>query len=282
MVERGLVLAGGGVAGIAWELGVLLGIRDAAADLRPAIVDADLIVGTSAGSTVAAQIGAATDLADLFARQLSPVSSEIEVDFDTEKLMAEFAGAAAGASSREEMLRRVGAWALAAATVAEPLRRAAVAGRLLHQTWPEREILIPAVDTLTGELIVFDRHSGVTMTDAVTASCAVPGVWPPVTISGHRYMDGGTRSGTNADLAIGCDRILVLTPSVAGLDSPMDHLAEEIESLHPAEVFVVHADDASIEAFGPNPLSPGTRAPAARAGRAVGAAIAGQVASFWR
>jgi NTE family protein len=279
--RRALVLAGGGVAGIAWELGVLLGIRDSAAALRPAVVDADVVVGTSAGSTVVAQITAGTDLEQLFERQLQDTSSEIEVDVNTDALLAGFAAAAAGASSAGEIRRRIGALALRTPTVDESVRLAAVRGRLLDFRWPDREILIPAVDVETGELIIFDRTSGVSLVDAVAASCAVPGVWPPVTIAGRRYMDGGMRSGTNADLAAGADRILVITPTPAGVQSPADHLADEIDQLGKDKVLVIYADEASLAAFGTNPLSPATRAPAAAAGRAVGRRSAAAVAAFW-
>jgi NTE family protein len=171
--------------------------------------------------------------------------------------------------------------ALAAQTVAEPLRRAAVAARLPATDWPQRQVLIVAVDAGTGDLAVFDRASGVGLVDAVTASCAVPGVWPPVSINGRRYIDGGARSITNADLAAGCDRVLVITPTLPGAPSLTGSLNEEIEGLAPAQVFVVYADQDSIEAFGRNPLSPATRGPAARAGRTRGRDLADTVAAFW-
>jgi NTE family protein len=280
-MSRALVLAGGGVAGIAWELGVLLGIRDGAPTLNPAVVDADVIVGTSAGSTVAAQISAGTDLEQLFDRQLQPTSSEIEVDVDAEALMARFAAARVGASSATEVRRRIGDLALSTSTVDESVRLAAVRGRLLEERWPDRDLVIPAVDAQTGEVVIFDRTSGVSLVDAVAASCAVPGVWPPVSINGRRYMDGGTRSGTNADLAGPADRILVITPTPAGTQSALDHLDEEIHQLGEDKVMVVYADEASIAAFGNSPLSPATRRPAALAGREAGRAAAASVAGFW-
>ncbi|MET3804701.1 NTE family protein [Nakamurella sp. UYEF19] len=281
MVQRALVLAGGGVAGIAWELGVLLGIREGATDLAPPVEDADLVVGTSAGSTVAAQISTGTDLQSLYDRQLLPTSSEIEVDFDLEAMMATFAEALAASTSPEDMRRRIGALALAADTVTEAMRKRAVGGRLLVQQWSDRAVLIPAIDAETGELVVFTRESGVDLVDAVTASCAVPGVWPPATINGRRYIDGGTRSGTNADLALGADRVLIITPAVATAEPFADQLAQEIAELAPATVFVVSADDAALEAFGLNPLSPATRAPSATAGRALGNSVADRVKEFW-
>jgi len=276
-MKRGLVLAGGGVAGIAWELGVLRGVQDIDADLLSSLTAADVVVGTSAGSAVAAQITSGTALDDLYAAQLAEKSSEIEVDIDLEDLMARFAAAAAGATSAADARRRIGALALATPTVSEPARRAAVAARLPAAAWPGRVVLLPAVDAESGEPVIFTRDSGVALADAVAASCAVPGVWPPVTIGGRRYMDGGVRSATNADLAAGCDRILVIT----GAPPPWGSLDGEIELLKPAGVRVVHADAASLAAFGTNPLSPATRGPAARAGRRIGRAQAGDLALFW-
>lgn len=112
--------------------------------------------------------------------------------------------------------------------------------------------------------------------------CAVPGVWPPVTIKGHRYIDGGVWSGTNADLAAGCDRVLVVTPSQRTAPQPWGNLDDEIDQLSPADVQVVYANEASVVAFGANPLSPTTRNPVAREGRGIGRAEADVVGAFWR
>jgi NTE family protein len=280
-MPNALVLAGGGVAGIAWELGVLRGIQEIDSDLAARVIAADVVVGTSAGSAVAAQITSGADLAGLYAAQLSSTSHELEVDIDLDDLLARFAEAAAGAASPADMRRRVGTLALATPTVPEAARRGAVAARLPVPGWPDRVMLLPAIDAESGELTVFTRASGVELVDAVAASCAVPGVWPPVTIGAHRYIDGGVRSATNADLAVGCDRVLVITPALAGAPAPWGSLDDEIEQLKPAEVQVIYADADSLAAFGTNPLSPATRGPAARAGRQIGAARAASVAPFW-
>ncbi len=114
----------------------------------------------------------------------------------------------------DERRRRLGAMALAADTVDPDVRRAVLVGRLVGNEWPARSLLVTAVDAATGARRVLDRSSGVGLVDAVAASSAVPGVWPPVTIGGARYIDGGVWSVTNADLATGCDRVLVLAPIV--------------------------------------------------------------------
>ena len=99
--------------------------------------------------------------------------------------------------------------------MAEPVRRAVIAARLPSHEWPAHPLVVTAIDAHSGAFTRFDASSGVPLVDAVAASCAVPGVWPPVSIGGRRYIDGGVRSVTNADLASGCGRVLVLAPMPA-------------------------------------------------------------------
>jgi NTE family protein len=274
MGGQALVLGGGGVAGIAWTTGLLTGLADHGQDLT----GADLIIGTSAGSAVAAQVTGGLPLAELFARQAEPAhqTPEIPVDIDFEKFAADFGGALTGATNPAEVRRGVGQLALNAETVSEVDRRAVIEARLPSHDWPERRLVIVAVDAETGEPRRFDRASGVSLVDAVAASCAVPGVWPPVTIDGRRYVDGGVRSAENADYAAGSSRITVVAP--LGLDSPLPAekpLLTVLDELRAAgaEVALITPDEASIAAIGQNPLAPSTRTPAAEAGRAQGAAL---------
>ncbi|MEV6376986.1 patatin-like phospholipase family protein [Micromonospora musae] len=276
-----LVLAGGGVAGIAWELGVLRGLADADPALADRILAADLVVGTSAGSAVAAQITNGTPLDDLYAAQLRPETAEIEVDVDTEKLFADYGAVLTGVSDPAEARRRLGALALAAQTVEPAVRLAAIDARLPVKAWPGRDVRLPAVDAESGEVTVFTGDSRVSLRDAVAASCAVPGIWPPVAIGERRYIDGGVRSMTNADLAAGADRVLIIQPILEGTPQPWGNLDDEIAALAPAKVHVISADQASVDAFGTNALSPATRGPSAQAGRAVGKAHAEAVAALW-
>ncbi|MFF4891223.1 patatin-like phospholipase family protein [Micromonospora chersina] len=281
-MTNALVLAGGGVAGIAWELGVLRGLADADPTLADRILAADLIVGTSAGSSVAAQITSGVALDDLYAAQLRPETAEIEVDVNMEKLFADYAAALAGVTGPEDARRRLGGIALAAQTVDPVVRLAAIDARLPVKQWPDRRVLLPAVDAESGDEALFTRESGVTLRDAVAASCAVPGIWPPVAIGDRRYVDGGVRSMTNADLAAGADRVLIIQPTLADTPQPWGDLDAEIAALAPATVHVISADQASVDAFGTNALSPATRAASARAGRAVGGAHAAAVAAVWK
>lgn len=279
---RALVLGGGGVAGIAWELGILMGLYDAGVDVR----GADVIIGTSAGSVVGAQITSGTDLESLYASQLTPVeqSKELKVAFDPIKMMEAFSQAIAGAGSDLKAVRaRIGAYALTVPATPEAERRVIIETRLPVHTWPQQRLLITAVDTETGEEYIMDRASGVSLVDAVAASCAVPGIWPPVAIAGRRYMDGGVRSATNADLARGYERILILNPLGAnanffgaGIDSEAAALERE-----GSQVLVIAPDAASTTAIGLNPLDPATRQPSALAGRTQGRELAAPIAALW-
>ena len=282
-MKRGLVFAGGYVAGVAWEFGVLRGLQDVNADLLAKVIAADVVVGTSAGATVAAQITSRTALDTLYAAQLSQEPAEIAVDVDMPELMARLAKIAetTASASATDIRRQIGAMAVATqTTVDEPTYRASRAARLSGQTWSARDVRMVAVDTDSGEPKVFTRDSDVALVDAVAASSAFPGIWPPVTIGEHRYMDGAIRSPTNADLAAGCDRVLVLTPSSADSPRLFGSMEDEIKSLEPADVRVVYADAASLVAFGANPVSPSTRTPAAHAGRDLGRTLAADLEWF--
>ena len=294
--ERALVLGGGGSAGNAWEIGVIAGLFDAGLD----VTGADLIIGTSAGSTAAAQISSTTQPAELLAGildavpqpRIAPVGSDRgrvsnRQVADLLERTSEIIGAAEDAA---DMRRRMGAAALetdaAAGSSGQTQRRATVAARLSSQQWPQRPMLIVAVDAHTGEPVVFNRHSGVDLVDAVTASCAGPGV-PPHSVGDSRYIDGGYRSNENADLAAGYERVLVLSPLGGRSRAPLHwgiHLAVQVGELRArgSRVETILPDSNSRNAFGVNLMDPSTRPPAARAGYSQGRALAGQLTEFWR
>ncbi|MCL2585274.1 MAG: patatin-like phospholipase family protein [Streptosporangiales bacterium] len=266
--RRALVLGGGGLAGIAWMTGLLHGLAETGND----ITGADLVIGTSAGSTVAAQLTSGLPLASLYARQTDPAlqSAEIAPEIDFAVFADEMRRFTDGADTPEEMLRAAGAFALAARTVPEGRRREVIAGRLPAREWPAAWTLrITAIDCADGSLRVFDSSSGVPLVDAVAASCAVPGVWPPVTIGGRRYMDGGARSSDNADLASGAERIVVVSPLGTNSEMPSPMPLRDVVSRLEADgsqVTVISPDSASTAAFGANPLDPASRGPSAEAG----------------
>lgn len=241
------------------------------ADLGVDVRDADVIVGTSAGSLVGVQITSDLALEELFQRQVDPClqTKESPPPIDFARWRADFMRAKEGPSDAIAVLKRFGALALQTPADAQEARRTMIAARLPSHTWPERRLLIVAVDVESGERRAFDRSSGVDLIDAVTASGAVPGIWPTVALGGHRYMDGGVYSIDNADLAVGCDHVLILTlparvPTlcVASLDAAVDTLRRS-----GTHVDVVHPDEASQVAFasvGGNLLDPSVREAAAR------------------
>ena len=270
-MTEALVLGGGGVGGIGWITGLLAGLAEAGHD----VTGADVLVGTSAGSTVAAQLGSGVGLEELYRRQVESgaQTAEIMVSGDREGRLAEIGAVIRGATTVAEMQRAVGRFALRAATVPERERRAVIASRLPSHQWPARTLKIVAVDAETGEPRVFDITSGVSLVDAVTASCAVPGVWPPATIDGRRYVDGSVRSSSNADYAAGASRVLVIVPLGTVEPFPREKpLAQAVEELRAggADVAIIEPDAASRVAIGANPLDPSTRKPTAEAGRAQG------------
>lgn len=264
MAGSALVLGGGGVTGVAWELGILAGLAEARVD----VTAVDLLVGTSAGAVVATLVGTGTPLADAYAAQLRGPGAEIPAQISRRTTMA-FAFAALRSRDTTTFGRRAGALALATPTVPEELRRGVIASRFPVHDWPERRLLITAVDAASGEFVVFDRDAGVPLVDAVAASCAVPGVWPPVTVGDRRFIDGGMRSAANVDLAEGADRVLVIAPITTG-GGPLVRAAEQARNLRAAgsRVVMIAPDKTSRAAFGRNALDPSRRGPAALAGHA--------------
>lgn len=285
MVRRALVLGAGGHAANAWELGVIVGLADAGIDVR----NADLFVGTSAGSSVAVQITSGLALEELFQTQVDPKLQTKEpvpaVDF--RQWRASYVHAKEGARGTIDILKRLGSLGLAMPSASESERRNMIASRLPVRTWPRQKVLVVAVDADSGDRRAFDQASGVDLIDAVTASSAVPGIWPLVTIEGHRYMDGGVYSIDNADLAAGYDQVLILTLRARVPPICVVSLETAIETLRDggARVEVVFPDDtteATFASVGGNVLDPSVREGAARAGREQGHGAAVLAGPLWR
>ncbi|MBQ1070384.1 patatin-like phospholipase family protein [Micromonospora sp. D75] len=275
---RALVLGGGGVTGVAWELGLLAGL--AGHGLR--LDEAELVVGTSAGSVVGAQVRSGTPVTQLYEAQLRPPREEVPARLGTGVLLR-WAWAGGRGRDAARARARIGAMALSARTPSEQSRRAVIAARLPSSDWPAARLLVTAVDAASGEFVVFDADSGASLVDAVGASCAVPGVWPPVTIGDRRFVDGGVRSPVNADLAAGCERVVVLAPTRAAV-GPMPRLSAQVTARRAAgaRVAVVSPDRAARTAIGRNVLDPARRAASARAGFAQADTVADEVAGVWR
>ncbi|MCC9146733.1 MULTISPECIES: patatin-like phospholipase family protein [unclassified Arthrobacter] len=283
--SRAVVLGGGGVAGIAWEIGLLGELLDQGIDLN----EADLVVGTSAGSVVgaalrfgqvAAAVAAQQGAAD---RTASPDYQEPDT-FDGERFMNLIGAAGSGGGGEKAARARLGQVALKADTaLSEDAWVGSIRSLVPYPVWPDRAFGVTAVDAEDGSFRVFDAGSGVDLALAVTASCTVPTVWPPVHIDGRAYMDGGMRSGTNADVAEGNDRILVISCGIEAPQSPFGPtLPQAIKTLEKnGQVFLIEADAYALQAFGTNMLLDSTRRPSLEAGRRQAKGIAEALRRFW-
>lgn len=282
MTKRALVLAGGGIAGIAWETGVMQGIADEAPEIAAAVRNADVVLGTSAGSAVGAQLGSALSISELFERQIAAESAEISPGVNIEVVLTVFVEAmsAGNGAARAQQLQRLGKAAAAAETVDPAVRRDVIERRLPSHDWPDHDLRITGVDIDTGELVVFTRESGVSLVDAVEASCAVPAAWPVVTIGGRRFMDGGMGSSVNMIAVKDCDSAVVLVPAPSDSPSPFGAGPGADVRSFAGSACAIYADDASLAAFGIDPLDPACRIPSAQAGRAQGHRVAAEVAAF--
>ncbi len=281
------MLGGGGITGIAWETGLLLGLAEGGVDLTVA----DRVVGTSAGSIVGAQITSGTSLEELYRRQLLTPRELGDGGVPLAKLgprvvLTLLVSLLQARGDVERFGRVLGRRAVRAAragrtpTVEE--RYGQVRQRLTSTDWPARDLAVTAVDVETGELVVFGPRGAqpeVGLEDAVNASCAVPAVYPPIVIEGRTYVDGGVRSGANADLAADCDLVVALCPldrSVGPLRSARQQLGEQ-----GVPHLVITPDEASRAAIGKNVLDPEARPRSARAGHTQAAAYVERVRELW-
>jgi NTE family protein len=298
MSERALVLGGGGAAGNAWVIGVIAGLFEAGLD----VTEADLIIGTSAGSTAAVQITSVTPtqlLAEILSvappQRTGPMRAEggpvpIGPAANYMEIMSAVIGAAEDAA---DMRRRMGAAALetdvASHRFAQAQWRATIAARLPGQLWPQRRMLIPAVDAHTGEPVVFDRHSGVDLVDAVAASTSNGFGVPPYSIGDRRYINGGYRRNENADLAAGYARVLVLSPFGGRSLHPLNwgtHLATQADELRAGgsrvETIFPDSNSQNVLGSGMEVMDLSRRRASAQAGYTQGGVLAEQLTEFWR
>jgi NTE family protein len=296
-MSKALVLGGGGPVGIAWESGLIAGLAQAGIDLA----EADHIIGTSAGSFVGAllALGHAPDvLAAPYAKlALTPGAVDkrsgviTATPNDLAYLAQKMSEAATGERPGQQVRMELAVFALQAQTITEQQfidTFGAFLRALPDDVWPDHSYACTAVDTTNGEFVVWDRASGVSLARAVASSCAVPGVFPPITIKSRRYMDGGMRSMTNADLARGYQRVLILAMAAGPLGSPIAQrylmpLEREVEALRTdgVDVAVVTPNAECLDAFGPSLLDYRRSGLAADAGARQAVVEAERLREFW-
>jgi NTE family protein len=283
--RRALVLGGGGSAGNAWLIGVIAGLYDGGLD----VTTADLIIGTSAGATAAAQIVGATPT-ELFESTVTTVIPPRIPSGPMSNIQREglerVTRISAASRDAADMRRRMGAAAidLESELNSSARWRAIVSERFHNHDWPQQRVLMTAVDAYTGDDAILDCDSGVDLVDAVAASTAGG---PAYTVGDRKYIDGGYRRNENADLAAGYGRVLVLSPLGGRTLHPLEwgmQLSAQVEELQAGGSLVdtILPDHASLEAFGANMMNASTRPAAAQAGYNQGRALAGKLAEFWR
>jgi len=284
MSRRALVLGGGGLVGIAWETGVLLGLRDGGVDVR----EADLVIGTSAGSMVGVRVAAGHDLAV----PLEPPEAGLplpEGGLDLEAYDRIVRAWVSVDVMTEAVAREIGREAAAAPACPPEVWIAQTGGHCGVADWPARDYVAVSVDVATGRHRGVDRSDGVPLASAIAASCAIPGLFPPIPFDGALWMDGGVRSGTSADLAAesGADRVLVVAPMCErlGVVGPVSGraLRAELAVLDAAGIWshAVQPGEAEAARMGDDLMNAAFTEPAMEVGLAQGRALARGPLAGW-
>jgi NTE family protein len=287
--DRALILGGGGPVGIAWELGLAAGLEEGGVR----IVQADRIIGTSAGSFAGAALASGRPAEALVRAQVAQAERAAAARGSDAKpppvpdlgpLMRFMARKPVDREMPVELCAEIGAFALAAKTMPQEAFIASF-GSLTSagEKWP-RGFACTAVDAVDGSFHLWEESSGVELGRAIASSCSVPGIFPPITIGGRRYIDGGMRSATNIDLAKGYERVLVVAVlSNLAIDMMRAGIQREIEILKEAgaKVELIVPDAKCLAAFGNNLMDASRRGGVALAGVAQGRAEAKRIAAFW-
>lgn len=254
-----VVLGGGGVAGTAWMVGLAAGLRHKGIDLA----QADLIVGTSAGSLAGTLITSGIDLDDLAEAPSPGTPPSVSYELNPE-LLADMSRLRSDTSlDPAESRRRIGELATSVTSGAED-HLAWMRWMIGNPDWPMSRFWVTALDIDSGERVTWDRASGVALLTAVASSCCVPTLIPPVLINNRLYMDGGASSPTNADLAAGARRLVVIDP-IAHV-YPRGPLEREIAAVGADRVTTIGPNAAAQTAYGTNMLDNTSWQPAYRAG----------------
>jgi len=272
---RVLVLGSGGPIGTAWTAGLLVGLKRSGVNLAAA----DRIIGTSAGAIIGAALATGHNL-EQFAQLPASADSARRLDrADPAKMQQAFAILATPGLDRAEARRQVGALALTDRdSDAEAAQLASRRRLIASDTWPEH-LTIVAVDALSGQPVIWDRNSGVSLVSAVSASSAFPGASPPIQIGGRSYIDGSLRSLTNADLAVGARALLVIAPLAHRV--PNEPLRQELRIVGARTAATIAPDAASALTFGSDLYDPASWTPAYQAGHRQSTTIAEEIGEKW-
>lgn len=295
-MSRAVVLGGGGPVGVAWEVGLAAGLEQGGVRLS----DADLFVGTSAGSIVGCMLALGRDTQELLATQHEINETEAprgttDGAFDLGPLIQQFIKLYTSDAPPQQLRAEIGEFALNAKVAMTEEEWLATFNRSETATfdqWPDKPYMCTAIDANTGEFVTWSKDSGVPLQKAVASSCCVPGIFPPITINGKRYIDGGMKSATNAELAAGHDRVIVVSVT-GGMErsAAMPALAERAKKRMDDElgaitskggqVEMILPDDESRAAMGTNLMDFKRRGEIADAGVHQGKLEAARLRDFW-
>lgn len=236
--------------------------------------DADLIVGTSAGSMVGAMVRSGLTTVDLFRASLgehaelgqtgqrSPWAAAWDGPFDAMRRVI----------GSMYVLQR-SALRLPGPRLPASLRRAFPGGfftiddaedtlaQVLPAEWPARPLWLVTVDVRTGRRVVLGSRDPVRtdLRTAVKASCAIPAFFQPQRVKGRTLVDGGVHSTSNLDLATGVDADVVVGVVPMAFDTaPRPSLAQQLTRLHAhrrleRELVQTRASGASVLLLRPTP-----------------------------
>jgi NTE family protein len=277
---RALVLAGGGLVGIGWEVGVLLGLRDAGVPSDRW----DRIVGTSAGSVVGAALGSSDGLDRLATTDWVAYGQELASHMSAldREAVAHIDELWFGTPDGPDQVTcaEIGRLARAAVTGPALTFERAIGSILPDPTWP-KPLRITVIDSDDGSLRVLDAASGVPLAKAVAASCSVPGVFPPIAIEGRLYIDGGVRSGSGLDLATGCRSVVGIAPVRQDGHGERQLLTESATLMAAgAQVILIRPGPGADVVFPVDSLAVGQLPDAVTAGREAARAEAAAVAAI--
>ena len=282
---RALVLGGGGAVGVGWQTGLVTGLREAGVDLA----GAEAIVGTSAGALVGALLSSGRDVTGALTT-LAALGQSIDRD-------ALAAGDEAFLRARRQArldtdprqaLRTVGRAAQEASAPPEDVYLG-MFGTLDGTAWPA-VFRCTAIDTDTGDLVVWDQGSGVPLLHAVASSCSIPMLFPTVTIKGRHYMDGGILNPLNATAAPPADVLLVLScqplgSQGAGVESALAASAAtpdaELAQLRETRRLVAVEPDFSDTGAPANGMDPNSAIQALRIGKRQAEREAAAIQAAW-
>jgi NTE family protein len=294
-MTRALVLGGGGPVGIGWQAGLMVGLVGAGVDVEAA----EAVIGTSAGSVVGFTLAAGIDLSEAVALVGTAAgaggaddAAGVPAGQGIEQLISSLAEAAGDPDASEQVRARLGRMALDAPTIPEE-QWLALFDSFKGAPWPDR-FSCTAVDAGDGRFKVWTASDGVDPRLAIASSCTVPTLYPPVTIGGRRWIDGGVRDMLNADVAAGHQTVLAVSCMLLDIppefstpvfDAVLGATRAQIDGLRDSgakvEVVVPGAAMLEVSGFGLDLMNFSKVEAAYQAGVDQAEAEAARLAGFW-